>query len=211
VSVAIPTLGARAEREQLAFRALLDAMARPGTVARVAPHAEGGEMAAAVALLEAVLDHEVAFALLPDDPPTRDALLRYTGSRVAAPERADFLLCRGPGLDEGLRVARDGELEYPDRGATIVALVDAVAAGPVAGEPLRLAGPGINGSIEVWVAGLTAAQRSAFADRNGGLPLGVDLVLVAPDGRFTCLPRYTRIAGVELPQPEGRRTGRGGV
>jgi alpha-D-ribose 1-methylphosphonate 5-triphosphate synthase subunit PhnH len=197
VSVSIPTLGARAEREQVAFRALLDAMARPGTVGRVRPHAEGGELAAAVALLEAVLDHEVAFALLPEAPAARDALLRYTGSRVAAAEQADFLLCRGPGLDEGLRVARHGELEYPDRSATIVAVVDGVADTTAAGEALRLAGPGVNGAIELRVTGFTAAQRSAFARRNRGVPLGVDLVLVAPDGRFTCLPRYTRIAGVE--------------
>jgi alpha-D-ribose 1-methylphosphonate 5-triphosphate synthase subunit PhnH len=197
VSAAVPTLGARAEREQVVFRRLLDAMARPGTVARVAPHPEGGALAAAVALLEAVLDHEVTFALLPEAPAVRDALLRYTGSRVAAPAQADFLLCHGSGLDEGLRVAREGELEYPDRSATIVALVEAVAATPAAGEGLRLAGPGVNGSIDVRVAGFTAAQRSAFADRNRGVPLGVDLVLVAPDGRFTCLPRYTRIAGVE--------------
>jgi alpha-D-ribose 1-methylphosphonate 5-triphosphate synthase subunit PhnH len=211
VSLAIPRLGARAEREQVAFRALLDAMARPGTVGRVRPHAEGGDMAAAVALLEAVLDHEVAFALLPDDLATREALLRYTGSRLAAPERADFLLCRGAGLDEGLRVAREGELEYPDRSATVVALVGAVAAAPVAGEPLRLSGPGVNGSIELWVAGFTAGQRAAFAARNSGRPLGLDLVLVAPDGRFTCLPRYTRIAGDEPPGPEGRAIDRGGV
>lgn len=196
--MSLPTLSERGLREQQAFRRLLEAMARPGTVAEVAPHAEGGRFAAPVALLEALLDHEVSFAVVPDADEARQPLLRYTGSRAFAPERADFLLCHGPGIAEGLRVARDGELEYPDRGATVVALVDAVDASGRLGERLTLSGPGVNGSIDVWVAGFGRAEQSLFLSRNAGVPQGVDVVLVAPEGRFTCLPRYTRIRGLEV-------------
>lgn len=193
-----PTLSERAAREQGAFRRLLEAMARPGTVAEVAPHADGGRFAAPLALLEALLDHEVSFAVVPDADDARQPLLRYTGSRAFPPERADFLLCHSEGISEGLRSARDGELEYPDRSATVVALVDAVDAGGNRGERLTLAGPGVNGTIDVWIAGFGGAEQALFAQRNAGLPQGVDLVLVAPDGRFTCLPRYTRIPSVEV-------------
>lgn len=191
------TLSSRAAREQAAFRALLEAMARPGTVGRVEPHERGGPFAAALALLQALVDHEVSFAVVPDLETAREPLLRYTGSRAFPPGRADFLLCHGAGVAEGLRAARSGDLEYPDRGATVLAMVASVGDAPGAGERLRLAGPGVPGSIDVWVDGFTAEHRSLFAERNRAVPNGVDAVLVAADGRFTCLPRYTRIEGAD--------------
>jgi phosphonate C-P lyase system protein PhnH len=215
-----PALSVRGAREQAAFRALLEAMARPGTVGRAEPHPEGGPFGAALGLLEALLDHEVSFAVVPDADAAREPLLRYTGSRAFPPERADYLLCHGAeGIAAGLRAAKEGELEYPDRSGTVVALVSAVSARPgrALGEsggrphpprawtalpllpegegerPLTLAGPGVRTTVDVWVDGFTAEHRRLFAQRNAAVPNGVDVVLVAPDGRFTCLPRYARI------------------
>jgi alpha-D-ribose 1-methylphosphonate 5-triphosphate synthase subunit PhnH len=191
----VPTLSVRAAREQGAFRRLLEAMARPGRVERVDPHPEGGPFAAALGVLESLLDHEVTFAVVPDDQGARELLLRYTGSRAAPPERADFLLGHGEGVAGALGAAKPGELEYPDRSATVVALVAVVSERTGAGERLRLAGPGVPDTIDVWVDGFPAPLRALRDERNRGLPNGVDLVLVAPDGRFTCLPRYTRVEG----------------
>jgi alpha-D-ribose 1-methylphosphonate 5-triphosphate synthase subunit PhnH len=194
MSLAPPALSRRAAREQSAFRALLEAMARPGTVGRIAPHPEGGSFAAPIAVLEALLDHEVGFALVPDHDAARETLLRYTGSRVQTPERADYLLCHGAeGIAAGLRAAMDGQLEYPDRSGTVVALVASVSGREGAGEMVRLAGPGVRTTAEVWVDGVTREHRSLFVERNRSVPNGVDLVLVASDGCLTCLPRYTRI------------------
>jgi alpha-D-ribose 1-methylphosphonate 5-triphosphate synthase subunit PhnH len=185
-----PGLSPRGAREQSAFRALLEAMARPGTVGRVDPHPGGGPFAAPLALLESLLDHEVTFAVVPDADAAREPLLRYTGSRASPPERADYLLCHGAdGIAAGLRAAKDGELEYPDRSGTLVALVESVGAGDV----LWLAGPGVRTTVDVRVGGFTAEHRQLFAERNASVPTGVDLVLIDADGRFTCLPRYTRI------------------
>jgi alpha-D-ribose 1-methylphosphonate 5-triphosphate synthase subunit PhnH len=139
-----PGLSPRGAREQSAFRALLEAMARPGTVGRVDPHPGGGPFAAPLALLESLLDHEVTFAVVPDADAAREPLLRYTGSRASPPERADYLLCHGAdGIAAGLRAAKDGELEYPDRSGTLVALVESVGAGDVlscCGWPARASG-----------------------------------------------------------------------
>lgn len=191
--MSIPILTTRAAREQASFRVLLHAMARPGTVGKIAPHEQGGPFAPAVALLESLLDHEVSFAVLPDQVVAREPLLRYTGSRIFPAEQADFLLCHGPGIVRGLQVARLGDLEYPDRSATVVALVTSVG---TTGERLTLSGPGISGEIDVWVDGFTIEHQRLFVKRNAVVPNGVDVVLVAPDGHFTCLPRYTRIKGV---------------
>jgi alpha-D-ribose 1-methylphosphonate 5-triphosphate synthase subunit PhnH len=44
----------------------------------------------------------------------------------------------------------------------------------------------------VWVQGLSLEARDLLRERNAQVPLGIDLVLVAEDGAFTCLTRYTR-------------------
>ncbi|MGH2588592.1 MAG: phosphonate C-P lyase system protein PhnH [Dehalococcoidia bacterium] len=195
--MSVPVLSARSAREQRVFRALLNAMARPGTVGVVGPHPSGGRPAAAVAMLEAVLDHEVTFAVAPEQSGVIDTLLRLTGSFRAAPEEADYLLCEGDGIAAALRDAREGTPEFPDRSGTVFALVEHVAEEPGRGEPLTLAGPGIEETRTVWVDGLSKECGELFIARNGDLPMGIDLVLVAPDGRFTCLTRYARLKGEE--------------
>ena len=189
---AAPHQSERAAREQRTFRAVLDGMARPGTIHALEPHPSGGPACYAVTLLEAVLDHEVTFAVLPDESTAREPLLRYTGSRAVPAGRADWLLGQGTGIASALVTAKEGDLEYPDRNATVVALVESVSETPVSGERITLAGPGIRDTIELWVSGFSAEDRARFAARNQGLPLGIDLILLGPDGRFACLPRYTR-------------------
>jgi alpha-D-ribose 1-methylphosphonate 5-triphosphate synthase subunit PhnH len=190
-----PVLTPRAAREQRVFRSLLDAMARPGTVAAADAHPQSVRLSAAVSLLEAVLDHEVTFALVPEQADLIDTLLRLTGSYVAAPDRADYLLCEGGGILRALQEAKEGAPEYPDKNVTVIAAVASVAENPGRGLPLRLAGPGIKDTRTVWVDGFSQECRETFVERNGDLPMGIDLVLAAPDGLFTCLTRYTRLLG----------------
>lgn len=195
--MSVPVLTPRAAREGRVFRALLDGMARPGSLGRVDRHPHGGPLAAAVAVLESVLDHEVTFAVVPEQAAVTDTLLRLTGSYVAAPAEADYLLCTGEGISRGLRAAKDGTPEYPDQSATLVVAVEHVGDGPDRGEAITVAGPGVPGTRTVWVAGFAAEQRALFTERNAEPPLGIDLVLFALDGTFTCLSRYTRLVGEE--------------
>jgi alpha-D-ribose 1-methylphosphonate 5-triphosphate synthase subunit PhnH len=190
-----PFLTPRAAREQRVFRALLNAMARPGTVHTANPHPQSGRFAAAVSLLEAVLDHEVTFAIVPEQADLTDTLLRLTGSYVAPPDQADYLLGEGGGVLRALQQAKEGTAEFPDKSATVLAVVAALSAAPGGGLPLKLAGPGIRETRTVWVDGFAPECRGAFVERNRDLPMGIDLVLVAPDGAFTCLTRYTRLLG----------------
>lgn len=188
-----PVLTPRAGREQRTFRALLEAMARPGTVARAVHHPQAGHLAPAVSLLESVLDHEMTFAVVPEQADLIDTLLRLTGSYVAAPIVADYLLCEGGGILRALHDAKEGASEFPDKSATLVAVAASVSAEPGRGLPLRLAGPGIKDTRTVWVDGFSQECREMFVERNGDLPTGIDLVLVDLDGAFTCLTRYTRL------------------
>lgn len=193
--MSVPVMTPRAARERRAFRALLDGMARPGTVQSLGTLDERGKAAAAVALFEALVDHEVSFAVVPASAETEEAVLRLTGSHLAEVAKADYVLAAGDGVVTALASAQAGEPEYPDRGATVVALVDSVSAGHGPGDELVLEGPGILGSRLVWVSGFPQQATALFLERNREVPLGIDLVLIAPDGTFTCLPRYTRIQG----------------
>ena len=195
--MSVPVLTPHSAREQRTFRALLDGMARPGSLGRAEPHPRGGRLAAAVTILEAVLDHEVTFAVVPEQADVTETILRLTGSYAVAPEEADYLLCTGDGIAMGLRAAKEGTPEYPDRSATIIALVRNADDLPSLGTPLTLAGPGIDGTHTVRVEGFPQECREQFAERNAELPMGIDLVLLAPDGAFTCLPRSTRLVGEE--------------
>ena len=192
----IPTLTPRTAREQRAFRAWLDAMARPGTVAAVAPHPQGGPFAGAVALLEAVLDHEVTLAVaLGEDgltPALAETLLRLTGVRPAPVERASFVVATAASAPSLLPRLVTGTPEYPDHSASLVVLVDAI--GGESDVPLRLTGPGIDGTNVVGIRSLGGAFVRALAEANSELPMGIDVTCVSPDGRFTCLSRYTSIA-----------------
>jgi alpha-D-ribose 1-methylphosphonate 5-triphosphate synthase subunit PhnH len=82
----------------------------------------------------------------------------------------------------------------------VIAAVTAISAVPAEGARLTLAGPGIKETATVWVAGLPDGALPAFAEANADPPLGVDLVLVAADGAFTCLSRYTRLADLPAEQ-----------
>ena len=187
----LATLTPRAAREQATFRALLNAMSRPGTTGNLTPLDQGGRFAAALSVLEALVDHEVSFAVVPERPEIAEIVLRQTGSHLAAPAVADYVLCDADSLVQSIDAAKTGDLEYPDRGATIVCLGESVTEGA----SLRLSGPGIRDTSTVSVAGFTPEAVAAFRRVNAGVPLGIDLVLVAPDGRFVCLSRYTRVEG----------------
>jgi alpha-D-ribose 1-methylphosphonate 5-triphosphate synthase subunit PhnH len=186
--VTTPTLTPRAEREQRTFRTLLDTMARPGTL-RTLPLAEPGVQSALVAIAEALVDHEVTFAVFPERADLADAILRQTGSFAATVERADYVFTEPESLADALRQAKEGSPEYPDAGATVICRINSLTEG----EALTLSGPGIRDSARIHVEGFWGEARAAFAERNALPPLGLDLVLVSPDGGVVCLGRYTRI------------------
>lgn len=179
------------EVQQTAFRAVLDGFARPGVV--VPTQDDGAD--AVLMFLSAVLDESVSLAdpleLLSAD--TRRLLLAPT----APAGQARFVLLDGRQPPDAAWQPALGTLESPELGATLVLTVDALADTSI--EPaesavrLGLQGPGIPGTRLVSVTGLDRrwlVQRSVWV---GAFPLGVDLVLAAPNA-LVAFPRTTRIA-----------------
>jgi len=176
---------------QAAFRCLLDAMARPGSIvvprAPAAPPAPLPPAMAAVALT--LLDADTPLWLDDGADAARAWLRFHCGCRlVADPGEAAFVFVTDGGrMPEHARL-RAGSDEYPDTSATLVVAVEALGSG----EPLTLAGPGIDGAAELRVAGLPDRFVAERATNHGLFPRGVDAMLVA-GVRLAALPRSTAL------------------
>ncbi len=182
-----PVLGA-----QHCFRALLEAMSRPGRVQTLglglAPPAPLGLAAAAVLLTLADADTPVWHDA---GPAVADWLRFHAGCLlVAEPAAAAFLLACGP--PPALAALDSGTEEEPHRAATLVIQVAALAPDREAGGAWRLTGPGIEHAHHLRVDGLPPGFAAAWAANHGRFPRGVDVVLCAGD-RLAALPRTTRI------------------
>lgn len=167
-----------------AFRAALEAMARPGrieTLAGAAPPAPLSPAAGALALVLFGPETPVYLAPGHDGRDLRDWLAFHTGAPLAPAERAAFAIGRWEALQPLDRFAM-GEAEYPDRSVTLIVECEGLRAdGP------RLTGPGIAGT-----ARLNLPEVAAFQDNRARYPLGFDAFLTAGD-RVAGLPRSTSV------------------
>ncbi|CZT33838.1 phosphonate C-P lyase system protein PhnH [Rhizobium sp. 9140] len=176
---------------QRAFRALMDAFARPGTVADLSglavPPAPISPAAGAILLALADADTPVFFETdMPD-------VKAWTGFHTGAAATADALSARFVLLSDdsdcaGWRRFAVGTAEYPDRSATLLLPVAELRGG----QRLTLRGPGIETTTDIAPQGLGAGFLDVMAANRAGFPLGFDLVLVS-GGEALALPRTTRI------------------
>jgi alpha-D-ribose 1-methylphosphonate 5-triphosphate synthase subunit PhnH len=172
---------------QGSFRALLDAMARPGRIATLPalPEAPEGLEPAAACVALALCDVDTP-VWLDDAARGAAAWLRFhCGCRIfhdAAAASFVFAMRAAPAM-----AALDaGDNQYPDRSATLVLSVTSFGMGVA----LRLSGPGIDGAVIVEVAGLPESFIADRAANRQKFPRGVDCVLVS-GCQALCLPRTT--------------------
>lgn len=183
---------------QAAFRALMDAMAQPGTVhalaAAVRPPAPLTASAGAVALT--LCDHDTPVWL---DPALREAeavtawLGFHAGAPLAhTPADAHFAFAADPAALIALDNFAQGTQDYPDRSTTLVLQLDTLENGL----PLILEGPGIAQQARLAPAPLPRHFAEQWRQNNARFPRGIDLILAAPRA-VACLPRTTRIRSHE--------------
>jgi alpha-D-ribose 1-methylphosphonate 5-triphosphate synthase subunit PhnH len=178
-----PVLGAQA-----AFRAVMEAMARPGRPQRLAtpPNSPPPLAHAAAAVLLALADAETP--VWTDAPSEARAWIAFhTGATlVDLPGEAEFLLATGP--IPPLMALRAGSDEAPQHGATLIAQVTELEAE----SGWRLSGPGIASVHHLSVTGLPADFVDQWRANTRRFPRGVDVVLAAGDA-LAALPRTVRI------------------
>ena len=167
-----------------AFRAVLEAMARPGTIQTVTGATPPAPLsiAAGVALLTlADPTTPLHLAGAADCPAVRDWVTFHIGAPLVAAEDADFALGTWDALQPVNRF-RIGQPDYPDRSATLIVETDRlVNHGPA------LTGPGI--ALATW---LNLPETAAFRANRALFPLGFDCLFTAGD-RIVGLPRSTRV------------------
>jgi alpha-D-ribose 1-methylphosphonate 5-triphosphate synthase subunit PhnH len=179
---------------QKAFRAVMDAMARPGLIVgldgRLTPPTALNIAAASVAL--ALCDYETRLWLSPSlrqSVSTGAYITFHTGAPRTADEReAAFALLDLRSDAFELSNFAQGTAEYPDRSTTIIAM----CGGLDAGGGFRLSGPGIKHEARLDVQGLPMDFARQWAFNRAGFPLGVDVIFCCGN-RLACLPRSTRL------------------
>lgn len=165
-----------------AFRALLDALARPGTIQTLRGATPPAPLSVAAGTLALTLldgSTPVHLAGAHDTPALRDWLTFHTSAPLVAAEEAAFAFGTWEALLPLDRFAI-GTADYPDRAATLV--ID----GPdLSASGAWLEGPGIKAH-----ARLSLPATAPFIANRALFPLGFDCFLTAGD-RIAGLPRST--------------------
>jgi alpha-D-ribose 1-methylphosphonate 5-triphosphate synthase subunit PhnH len=173
---------------QITFRAVLDAMSRPGTLMRagagLTPPAPLDPAAGAVLLT--LVDYDTALWLDPAAEAARGWIAFHCGAEFAdAPAGAAFAL--GLTLPDLARLS-PGTHEQPETGTTLILQVDSLYEGTC----YRLRGPGLRGTNTLSVRGLPDDFAAIWQHNRAGFPLGVDLVLCAGT-TLAALPRSVTV------------------
>jgi alpha-D-ribose 1-methylphosphonate 5-triphosphate synthase subunit PhnH len=173
---------------RLAFRAVLDALARPGTPTRLP--ALPGVPPALVPLL-ALADLDTPFCLLGASPElivelSADVAVA-TGAPAAELAAARFVAALGPIGAAEFGALRPGSAAAPEEAALGAVAVPAVVGGP----ELSISGPGVVGRGVLAATGLPVGWSGVR--RAVAFPAGADLLFVDPSGACVGIPRSTRV------------------
>jgi alpha-D-ribose 1-methylphosphonate 5-triphosphate synthase subunit PhnH len=188
-----PAFADPVRESQLAFRKLMDAVARPGQRAdfgsAMQPPAGLGLATAAVALT--LFDFETPVWL---DPALRggeaETWVRFhCGCPITAdPAAAAFAVVTDPAAAPRLDAFNLGDAKYPDRSTTVIVQVEALEGGP----PAVLTGPGIKDRAILAPRGLPEGFWRQMQDNHARFQFGVDVLLGAGPA-LAAVPRSSDI------------------
>jgi alpha-D-ribose 1-methylphosphonate 5-triphosphate synthase subunit PhnH len=167
-----------------AFRAALNAMARPGNIEVVAGAAPPAPLSLAAGVLILTLTDgttPVHLAGAHDCPAVRDWVTFQTGAPLVAADKAAFAIGAWAALQPVDRFAI-GTPDYPDRSATLIVELPTLTASGA-----RLTGPGIKTH-----ARLSLPEVATFHANNALYPLGFDAYFTAGTS-LAALPRSTKV------------------
>jgi alpha-D-ribose 1-methylphosphonate 5-triphosphate synthase subunit PhnH len=180
---------------QSTFRSVMDAMARPGSVARIvaAVGTPAAMMHGTAAIALTLFDHDTPVWL---DPAMSEApeVTKWLKFHTGAPVISDCALCSfaligDPAALSTLDRFAFGSNEYPDRSTTLILQVESLTRG----QRFELRGPGIDGTALLHATIQPADLFERLAINAALFPRGIDVVLVAGDA-IVAIPRTTRLA-----------------
>ncbi len=159
-------------QSQAAFRAVLEALSRPGRRqslgADLHPPARLSQAAAAVLLT--LVDGDTVLHLADDTQDAAPWLQFHAGTQLGSLEHADFVLAR---TLPDLGLLAQGTDDAPELSATVILEVS----GFDEGSRYVLAGPGLQSPSPVTISGLPEDFLSRWQRNHALYPTGVDLIL----------------------------------
>ncbi len=166
----------------VAFRQVMEAMARPGTIHTLTGSAPPAPLSPATgAVLLTLCDPDTPIHLTGslDCDAVRTWVAFHTGAPVVGPSHCMFALGAWDDLTP-LNAYQIGTPQYPDRSSTLIVQVERL-------EPIgaTLSGPGIKDTHS-----LSLPKTPAFQQNAGHFPLGLDFIFTCGD-RVAALPRTT--------------------
>jgi alpha-D-ribose 1-methylphosphonate 5-triphosphate synthase subunit PhnH len=174
------------------FRAILDALARPGSMSGLVSTSQDAPMNGEfVSGLLTLCDHDTPIWLSPAlrTQEVADFIGFHTGAPlVDEPAKATFAFVDNAQALPKLSAFNLGTQEYPDRSTAIVLKVAAFKGR----QELMLRGPGIKDHRHIAPQGLPPDFVAQWAENRALFPRGVDMLLVC-DGQVMGLPRTVRI------------------
>ncbi len=178
-------------QSQQIFRQVLTALAEPGTRLTLPPlAAPRGIHSAAYQVCLALLDADTP--LWVSDTLAADGLISslrfHCGCPITSQRHESAFALATPESINGLTDFRQGTHEYPDRSTTLILQVEKLHNDG----PWHLSGPGIDGSRQVGIDGLSGHWPAWLEANRAAFPLGIDLLLT--DGNSLMgLPRTTNV------------------
>ncbi|MGB0958979.1 MAG: phosphonate C-P lyase system protein PhnH [Halocynthiibacter sp.] len=167
-----------------AFRGVMDAMARPGSIQKMAgaqPPAPLSPAAGAAILTLCDAQTPIFLAGEWDTDEIRSWLAFHTGALIVGPSHCQFAIGAWSKLVP-LSNYPIGTSEYPDRSATLIVELDDMTK-----EGAILAGPGIKDQTRLGLPEVEAFQTNAAQ-----YPLGLDFIFTCAD-LLAALPRSTEV------------------
>jgi alpha-D-ribose 1-methylphosphonate 5-triphosphate synthase subunit PhnH len=189
MSLDLPGFADPVAQAQATFRALLDAMARPGAIRAagegLTPPAPLDPATAAVLL--SMVDGDAKLHIAPDCAGARDWLVFHCGTTPCGDmAAADFVVTR---VMPDLGALSSGTDEAPESSATLVLQVATLGSGT----GLRLSGPGLKAPVVLQATGLPGDFVARWAANHALFPRGVDLVLCAGTS-LAAIPRSITVS-----------------
>ena len=184
------TAALRPAEAQQVFRAVLEALARPGTPTAL-PAGVLESVAGAVLPVLALADLGTGICIL-EDAQCRwgDLVSTATGAPLWPAELARLVAAVRPVTDAEVRDFARGTASVPGSAALVSLAVADVVGGH---RRWRMSGPGIDGATTISPVGLPPGFVAARNDAVADYPAGIDVLLATRDGRLVGVPRTTAI------------------
>ena len=178
---------------QAGFRAIMAAMAAPGTIQAVPALTPPAPMNSGAGLVALTLCDPDTPVWLDAEMAASTAVCEWLSFHSGAPLVAEKNLSSFCFLSSPERIAcigtmQQGTQEYPDRSATVIVQVKGFADNP----DWVLTGPGIRDEVSFRPLGLGNEYLTVWAENAAKFPRGVDIIF-ATDKALAALPRTTRI------------------